>query len=763
MAAPSPDFWELRGEGIRVAQALSRDVWTDYNLHDPGVMMLEAYCYALSELEYRADADMADQLAGPDGFIDYAALKLAHPSKALAARPVTLAQISKALSAVSPAVRRARVSLHDAAHGHGLYDISVVAERGREDEATLAVQRAYLGLRNLCEDFHSITTSRPVPCRLNVSVEVNRRIMPGYLAALIYFECKRALIDKSAAAQASHVTRNEAFLNPELLSGAPDTDGAVRTRAELFEILMGIGDVGGITALDITRSDTGASIFGADVTLEPGAHYDLLELAGTTDGVSSQIVLSAGGQRIEFEVENMRRELERLDHASDLVAPLRADQRDWDVVRQGRPLDWTHKPIGFDLPEAFLTGPSDPPPSIGRERLAKVNQLRGYLALSDMQLNNANAEQAGLGHLFGADIATEITYPERASAPLAGHDLDDWFDRKSRLLDYLLSLYGEAFSQSSLRYFFDEPDLAGRHRRILRGKLRLLDAVSEISRDRAAGSDYSAQRDAAPIGMARKLSILLDLPDFDPAVMEKGLAQVGLRLVDGPRPGSSSGWLYYDPQMIPVEDLGQLGARPAELIERTEFLQGGEVSSDQLRFLVALGNYRLLEGQAGQWRLSVRVSNWDDRHAVCGTFDSKQEARLRANHLAAFFGALMQAAERGHHQRFHIVEDILLRHGCDDWAPLSLVVVFCDVAGKRRDPRFHALAQETAQRVAPAHIAVACLWLDPATFGEFERLFDHWRVQMARHCVGPHKAPHEALRDASAALRAFLVAHQGAS
>lgn len=40
---PDPDgldFKGLREEGIRVAQTLSGGVWTDYNLHDPGVTLL---------------------------------------------------------------------------------------------------------------------------------------------------------------------------------------------------------------------------------------------------------------------------------------------------------------------------------------------------------------------------------------------------------------------------------------------------------------------------------------------------------------------------------------------------------------------------------------------------------------------------------------------------------------------------------------------------------------------------------------------------
>ncbi len=45
MNRPVPDFSSLRQEGIALVQALSGGTWTDYNLHDPGVTILEALCY----------------------------------------------------------------------------------------------------------------------------------------------------------------------------------------------------------------------------------------------------------------------------------------------------------------------------------------------------------------------------------------------------------------------------------------------------------------------------------------------------------------------------------------------------------------------------------------------------------------------------------------------------------------------------------------------------------------------------------------------
>lgn len=61
------DFYALRREGIGWIQQAGSDHWTDYNLHDPGITLLEALSYALTELAYRTDFPIADILASVTG------------------------------------------------------------------------------------------------------------------------------------------------------------------------------------------------------------------------------------------------------------------------------------------------------------------------------------------------------------------------------------------------------------------------------------------------------------------------------------------------------------------------------------------------------------------------------------------------------------------------------------------------------------------------------------------------------------------------
>jgi hypothetical protein len=56
------DYPFLRETGLQYLQALSGKIWTDYNIHDPGITMLELLCYAITDIGYRARFPMADLL-----------------------------------------------------------------------------------------------------------------------------------------------------------------------------------------------------------------------------------------------------------------------------------------------------------------------------------------------------------------------------------------------------------------------------------------------------------------------------------------------------------------------------------------------------------------------------------------------------------------------------------------------------------------------------------------------------------------------------
>lgn len=97
----SLNFDQLKAEGIAHVQALSGDIWTDYNSHDPGVTILEQLCYALTDVSLRATTDIKDLLTKRDDnnkpSIDFNKNSFYHPSTICGTHPVTLLDSKKML------------------------------------------------------------------------------------------------------------------------------------------------------------------------------------------------------------------------------------------------------------------------------------------------------------------------------------------------------------------------------------------------------------------------------------------------------------------------------------------------------------------------------------------------------------------------------------------------------------------------------------------------------------------------------------------
>ena len=62
---PSENYAALREAGLAHIEALGSALWTDYNVHDPGITLLELLAYAITDLGYRTSFPVRDLLARP--------------------------------------------------------------------------------------------------------------------------------------------------------------------------------------------------------------------------------------------------------------------------------------------------------------------------------------------------------------------------------------------------------------------------------------------------------------------------------------------------------------------------------------------------------------------------------------------------------------------------------------------------------------------------------------------------------------------------
>jgi hypothetical protein len=182
----SEDYDFLRKEGISFIQNFSGKTWTDYNRHDPGITLLEAFCYALTDLGYRASFDIQDIIAKQDTSSISYKNEFFTAREILPCNPVTLIDYRKLIidiqgisNAWIEVCEDAEIAIFMAKNGtqfqlsyepnadedllqlNGLYKVFVeyeddIVQEKKEDEVIKRISDKLHAHRNLCEDFVSI-------------------------------------------------------------------------------------------------------------------------------------------------------------------------------------------------------------------------------------------------------------------------------------------------------------------------------------------------------------------------------------------------------------------------------------------------------------------------------------------------------------------------------------------------------------------------------------------------------------------------------
>jgi hypothetical protein len=344
----------------------------------------------------------------------------------------------------------------------------------------------------------------------------------------------------------------------------------------------------------------------------------------------------------------------------------------------------------------------------------------------------------------------------------------------------MLALYGESFTQNSLRnfnYYYSSQEI---DEVIVRNKLEYLKNIVSLNRDRAAAADYFQEmwNSDNVSGLQNKACRLLGFRYGRCRSLTRPIRQHNLRLVSQrhyiqmrektpelcffpyeekaeqgegrfasvPFDGMSSGFSA-EQLRREVHTILPLGS---DLLN-DELLRGG-VSIDRYKivYLDSTAEYQLL------FECTEEVKWW-----CLGRYRDEEQAIRAANGLRRFLIDLNAESEG-----MHIVEHILLRPvGQDryedlcipdnfDFYSLRLSVIFPAWTARCHDPRFRSLAEETVRLNCPAHICPQFYWLDFAEMVDFEQLYKQWQRGVQEWGLATGKG-----REAANKLVRFLLHH----
>jgi hypothetical protein len=539
---PLVDYATLLRQGMSELERLAGSQWTDFNAHDPGITLLEAMCYALSDLGYRTFHPIPDLLAEAGVGSESC---LFTPAQALTCKAVTADDLRRIVLDV-PGVKNAWVVASDgmspplrydpaaktvsidrsasppantvAVIPGGLWRVLVEKSDLQDIDASVlrrAVAERLHANRPLCEDFDDIVMLEPMPVAVRASVEIGET-ENGANVLLGIFERVSALISPSVGflrldqALARGLSTEQIFEGPPLARGFidPATLPAAERRVALHtsDVIHEIMSVPGVRAI--------RWIFLARAGDAQGEPWSLtLDESGAArlDLTTSKIDLVKDRQPVVVDTASVIRAFASGARTARLFPPLAEADRDL-IPRRGQARDVAnYLPLETDLPRLYGVGAGALPDSAPHARQAQANQLRGYLKLLDQLLANEFAQLAHVASLFSIDDGSPRTY----AGQLVGDGADGYLivdpdfgqqelldlveregspqalQRRNRLLNHLLGRFAESVTDDPQVSDADAPVNAdSATARLLQAKREFLRRMPQLGSGRGTGVDY---------------------------------------------------------------------------------------------------------------------------------------------------------------------------------------------------------------------------------------------------------------------------------
>ncbi|MEW6428991.1 MAG: diguanylate cyclase [Thermodesulfobacteriota bacterium] len=572
---PALDLDGLRTLGLAHVQRLARRIWTDYNVHDPGVTALELLCYAITDLGYRASFPVADLLAesardpNPPTSSLFTARRIL-PNRALTPldyrkllidlpgvknawlRPAPLSFFADTIEAKLlhsdprlPGIREVPIS--------GLYRVLLDFNdhiRPADKPAILrTVRERLMANRNLCEDFVACDEVAVQPFRLCGEIDLLPDADTAKVNAEILFRVDRYLappvtnydLDEMLALPSAGGGRRSVdaiFDGPLLDCGFIDDAelGAAELREEirlsdLIALIMDIEGVAAVRELVIAPAPSDPSeppVPVANRWLVPVAAGRKALLDGRT-----RLVFHKRAMPVVPAAARVEAELARLREAARAKTETPANY-DF-AVPEGRSRNCAdYSSFQNHFPAIYGLDDNGLPPGATPARKAQALQLKGYLLFFDQLLADYLMQLRELGRLFSIDPARNRTYFHQAVTSfrdwqkLIGADgaafvelLDNVvedqssdLDRRNRFLDHLIARFAESFADFAhvMHSAFHTGDAA-----LAAYKSNLLAEYPTLSRDRGLACNYALGRDedlwnsTNVSGLEKRLAALLGI------------------------------------------------------------------------------------------------------------------------------------------------------------------------------------------------------------------------------------------------------------
>ena len=448
------DFDFLKREGLKHIGQLSGKIWTDHNVHDPGITILEMLAYALLDLGYRTKLPIQDILASPTGNTNCSYFT---PAQILGNNPTTILDYRKILIEIEgvcnawlvpnleesyyvhyPRERKGRKDKYKVSCGpkgpsnelseqftlNGLYTIIIQTEADYTVDQKQILREEILDrlhqYRNLCEDFVEVKFLCEEQVGLCADVEIEPNQDPEEVYVQIISAIEQFLTPKVRFYTLQEMLEDKGKAIEEIFEGRPfssdysspgfiDTEEleSIRLKKEihlsdLFNIIAAVEGVKSVQNLKISGyTATGKHTNAHDKDCNEWVYHLAKDHVPVFSSDSSCINLVRDGAIFKLDPF----EVQRLSNQYLRRTPGRAkgDPSFLDIsIQHGqyRADLGSYYSIQNEFPRVYGIGEGGLSPDASKLRQAQALQLKGFLLFFDQLLVQFLEQLSSVHNLF---------------------------------------------------------------------------------------------------------------------------------------------------------------------------------------------------------------------------------------------------------------------------------------------------------------------------------------------------------------------------
>ena len=591
-------YQNLRQEGISLLSRLTRSSWTDHNLSDPGITLLELLCYAICDLEYRAGFKINDHVA-QGGNDAYSALF--SPKHILHTAPVIPPDYRKALMDLKgiknvdlavdeqpePAILYAPFSgelllardkdpllpddIYKKVFLKGIWKIQAETRQNDDEDIETALLKKISSLRTLCTDYSEISILGDQPVRVEVGIELhshaNHENLLMEIFEVIEHYISPSLNHWSLQDMLNKYVFEKIFDGPALEKGFidPDEFSHFKRRTDLrrSDLIHKISKLShGVKAVRYLNFGIGSARAQGDFTSAWLVTLDK-DRAPVFDYKNSPIVFYKGDTAIpgNFNSAVSGSTIKKPEIVSFLQSTNASD------TIQGKSKNrhiGRYNSIRNHIPELFGISPAGLPPGSDQIQHVSARQFGAYLMFFEQFLANFFSQLEQAWKLFSLNRddfqsyfvqaldnkikGIEELYVSNDSQLVkrlldATEDESKKYERTERFLDHLLARFSESFNNYTLLQKSMEEDGGDSLRTTVDDKRAFLKDYPESSARRGSSFDYTSAygQDGNIEGLKLRIARMAGIENIYGTVWQEGderfyiLEHILLR----PRPGDA--------------------------------------------------------------------------------------------------------------------------------------------------------------------------------------------------------------------------------